>query len=313
MPGFVGIDVSKARLDVSVRPGGDCWSVVHDDDGIADLVNRLQMLNVDGVVAEATGGYEKHMVAALAIAGLPIVVVNPRQIRDFARASGRLAKTDTLDAAVLAQFAETMRPPVRSLPDAETQNLASLLDRRRQLLEMQTAETHRLNNASVTIQREIRTHLTWLKKRLKALDRDLDQAIQSSELFRQRDELLQSAPGVGPGLSRTLIAELPELGQLDRKEIAALVGVAPFNRDSGTWRGRRSIWGGRMVVRNILYMATLAARRYNAVIAEFYQRLIDAGKPYKVAMVACMRKLLVILNAMVKSHTHWRPKSTVNA
>lgn len=309
---FVGIDVSKDRLDVAVRPGEEQWSVAHEDDGLAELLSRLQTLPLQLVVVEATGGYEARLVAALATAGLPVALVNPRQVRDFARASGRLAKTDALDALVLAQFAETMRPPVRPLPDDQTQCLAALMNRRRQLIEMHTAESNRLASASTVVQREIRAHLTWLKKRLRAVDRELDDAIQSSALWRQRDAVLQSAPGVGPTLARTLLADLPELGQLDRRQIAALVGVAPFNRDSGAWRGRRCIWGGRSHVRHVLYMASLAATRFNPVIKTFYQRLIAAGKKFKVALVACMRKLLTILNAMVKHGTLWRTQPQTN-
>lgn len=309
---FVGIDVSKDLLDVAVRPVEEAWSVAYEEDGLLQVVTRLQALSVQLVVVEATGGYEARVVAALATAGLPVALVNPRRVRDFARASGRLAKTDSLDARVLAEFAETMRPPTRPLPDVDTQHLAALMNRRRQLIEMHTAESNRLQAAPTAMQREIRTHLTWLQKRLTALDRELDQAIQSSELWRQRDALLQSTPGVGPTLARTLLAELPELGQLDRRQIAALVGLAPFNRDSGTLRGRRCIWGGRSHVRHVLYMATLAATRFNAAIKVFYQRLIAAGKRFKVALVACMRKLLTILNAMVRQGTHWRTQPITN-
>lgn len=310
---FVGVDVSKDRLDVAVRPRDERWSVAHDDDGIMSLVSRLQGLTVQLIVVEATGGYEARLVAALATAGLPVVLINPRQVRDFARACGRLAKTDTLDAAVLAHFADSMRPPVRPLPDDDTQRLAALMGRRRQLIEMQTAELNRVASAPATLQREIRAHLIWLKKRMVALDHQLGDAIKSSDLWRRRDEVLQSTPGVGPTLTRTLLAELPELGRLDRRQIAALVGIAPFNRDSGTQRGRRTIWGGRAHVRHILYMATLTATRYNYAIKDFYQRLVAAGKKFKVAMVACMRKLLTILNAMVKHDTLWRTQPQTNA
>lgn len=303
---YVGIDVSKDHLDIAVSAEGESWTVAHDDAGVSALVQRLQGLAVRLVVVEATGGYEARVVAALATAGLPVTLVNPRQVRDFARASGRLAKTDVLDARMLAQFAETMRPPVRPLPDAETQHLAALMNRRRQLIEMHTAESNRLRAATVAMQQEIQAHLTWLKKRLAALDRELGKAVQASELWRHRDALLQSTPGVGPTLARTLLADLPELGSLDRRQIAALVGVAPFNRDSGTWRGRRSVWGGRSHVRHVLYMAALTATRYNRTIKSFYQRLITAGKKFKVAIVACMRKLLTILNAMLKHGTQWR-------
>lgn len=255
---------------------------------------------------EATGGLEVALLSALAAAGLPVVAVNPRQVRDFARASGQLAKTDRVDAHILAQFAEAIRPPVRPLPDEQTQALAALVTRRRQLLEMLQAEKNRLRLTAAPIRRRVQTHITWLKRELAALDKDLTRTIRTSSVWRERDDVLRSVPGVGPVFVSTLFAHLPELGTLSRKQIAALVGVAPFARDSGSLRGRRMIWGGRAPVRAALYMATLVATRYNSVIRTFYQRLCQAGKVKKVALTACMRKLLTILNAMLKTGTVWQ-------
>lgn len=304
-PVFVGIDVSKDQLDVALRPSAERWAVANDDAGIATLVDRLRALTPALIVLEATGGLELPLTGALAV-GLPVVVVNPRQVRDFAKATGKLAKTDALDAAVLAQFAEAVRPALRPLPDAAMQELSGLLARRRQLLEMRTAEQNRLGMARPPVRKGIRAHIAWLDRHLAQTDDDLARAIRESPVWREKDDLLQSAPGVGPGLARTLLADLPELGTLNRKQIAALVGVAPLNRDSGTLRGRRSVWGGRAHVRAALYMSALAATRYNPVIRAFYQRLCAAGKPKKVALTACMHKLLGILNSMVKHRTPWR-------
>ncbi|MCJ7509700.1 MAG: IS110 family transposase [Dehalococcoidia bacterium] len=301
----VGIDVAKDRLDVAQRPGTEAWWVTNDESGIADLVARLKALGPTLVVLEATGGIELPAVGALAAAGLPVVVVNPRQVREFARATGRLAKTDAIDAQVLAQFAEAVRPALRPLPDAATHQLSSLVTRRRQVIEMLTAEKNRLRTAAPAVCGHIKEHIVWLERSLSDLDRELGQVIHSSDIWRAQDNLLQSAPGVGPVLSTTLLAELPELGSLNRKEIAALVGVAPLNRDSGTLRGRRTVWGGRSQVRAALYMAALVATRRNPVIRAFYDRLVGAGKPKKVALTACMRKLLTILNAMIRHQTPW--------
>ena len=303
---FVGIDVSKARLDVALLPTGDGWAVANDERGIAVLVDRLLGLSPTLIVLEATGGLELPLTGALAATGLPVVVVNPRQVRDFAKATGRLAKTDALDAAVLAQFAEAVRPALRPLPDAATQALSALLTRRRQLLEMRTAEQNRLGSARSPVRKGIRAHITWLDHRLADLDLDLGRTIRESPVWREQDDLLQSTPGVGPVLARTLLADLPELGTLNRKQVAALVGVAPLNRDSGTLRGRRTIWGGRAPVRAALYMSALAATRFNPVIKAFYQRLCAAGKAKKVALTACSHKLLMILNAMVKHRIPWQ-------
>lgn len=302
---FVGIDVAKAHLDVALHPSGETWTVPNDEAGIATLVAQLQQRRVARIVLEATGGLELPLLGALGAAALPAVAVNPRQVRDFAKALGRLAKTDRLDAQVLALFAERVRPALRPLPDAATQALSALVARRRQVVEMLTAEKNRRGQAPPAIQADITTHIAWLEARLKRLEKELGQHLKQSPLWRAQDDLLQSAPGVGPVLSRTLLADLPELGTLDRKQIAALVGVAPLNRDSGTLRGARTCWGGRAAVRAVLYMATVAATRCNPVIQTFYRRLCAAGKAKKVALTACMRKLLTILNAMVKHRTPW--------
>jgi len=302
----VGIEVSKATLDVALTPGTEPWSAANDAAGIAAVVARLTGLRPALVVLEATGGYERAVVAALAAAGLPVVVANPRQIRAFARAVGQLAKTDRLDAAVLARFGAQVRPAPRPLPDAQAQALDALLTRRRQLLEMLTAEKNRLAAAPAAVRRGITQHIRWLERQLAEGDTDLGRLIEASPVWRAQDDLLQSVPGVGPVLSRTLLGELPELGRLTHKQIAALVGVAPMARDSGAWRGRRGVAGGRAPVRTALYMAAVTAAHHNPVIRVFYQRLRAAGKPAKVALTACMRKLLTILNAMVRSGTYWR-------
>ena len=304
---FVGIDVSKATLDVAVRPSGEPWHAANDDAGIAALVARLRPLAPALIVLEATGGCETAVVAALAAAGLTVVVANPRQVRDFAKATGQLAKTDALDAQVLALFAERVRPEPRPLPDAAVQALDALLTRRRQLLEMLVAEQNRLGFAAAAVRRDITQHIHWLQRRLRDVDEDLEQAVRSSPVWRLKEDLLRSVPGVGPVVSRTLLGELPELGTLTHKQIAALVGVAPRARNSGTLRGKRIVWGGRAPVRAALYMGALVATRYNPRIQACYTRLRAAGKPAKVALVACMRKLLTILNAILRTGTPWRP------
>jgi transposase len=306
---FVGIDVSKASLDVALRPDNTHWSCGNDDAEISALVKRLRKLRPTLIVLEATGGLEIPVVAALASAALPVVVVNPRQVRDFAKATGKLAKTDSIDAGVLAWFGEALRPEIRPLKDPETQELAALLTRRRQLTDMLTAEKNRLYSAPKRVRKDIKTHIAWLEKRLKDVNNDLNKAIKQSPVWGEYDEILQSTPGVGPVLSVTLLAALPELGTLNRRQIASLAGVAPFNRDSGKFKGKRAIWGGRAEVRSVLYMSTLAAVRCNPIIRSFYQRLIKAGKKHKVAMTACMRKLLTILNIMMKNRTHWHYQS----
>jgi transposase len=303
---IVGIDIAKKRRDVHVRPQAETFAVAADETGVQDLVTRLQGLAPRLVVLEATGGYEVPVAAALATAGLPVAVVNPRQVRDFARATGRLAKTDVLDAQMLALFGEAVRPPVRALPDEQAQNLAELVGRRRQLVEMLAAETNRQRQArEPRVRQRIAAHREWLRAALQELERDLRETIRGTEIWREREEVLKSVPGVGDVTAQTLIAELPELGQLDRRRIAALVGIAPLNRDSGTFRGRRMIGGGRATVRTVLYMAAITAIRCNTVIAAQYQRLVAAGRPGKVALVAAMRKLLVILNAMVRDGRRW--------
>ena len=304
-PIFVGIDISKARLDVAMRPSDETESVSHDGAGIDSLVKRFKEIGPALIVLEATGGFERQVLRALASAELPIVAINPRQVRDFAKATGQLAKTDRIDAMILAHFAQAVRPDVRSLPDQVTLELRALVTRRRQITEMIVAENNRLSSASKTLGKRIEAHIRWLERELERADHDLDQAIRQSPIWQENQDLLKSVPGIGPIVSRTLLAELPELGKLNRREIAALVGVAPFNRDSGQWKGRRAIWGGRASVRAALYMAALVASRRNAVIRVLYQRLLKAGKARKVALVACMRKLLTILNAMIKHKTRW--------
>ena len=304
---FVGIDVSKDRLDVAVRPSGELWSVPQSPEALAGLVARLVALAPTLIVLEATGGLEAALVAALALAALPLAVVNPRQVRDFAKATGRLAKTDALDAAVLAHFADAVRPTPRVLPDADTQALDALMARRRQLVEMRVAEQNRKASCRNTaVAKTLDAHIRWLGAQLKELDRDLGTWLRSSPVWREKEDLLRSVPGVGAVLSRTLLAELPELGRLSHKEIAALVGVAPLNRDSGTQHGRRQVWGGRAPVRAALYMGALVGVRRNATLRAFYERLRAGGKLPKVALTACMHKLLTILNAMVKHGTPWR-------
>jgi transposase len=305
---FVGLDVAKDHLDGHVRPSGEAFVVSHDEAGLIQLVARLQALRPTLVVLEATGGYEATVAATLASAHLPVAVVNPRQIRDFARATGTLAKTDTLDAHVIARFAEAVRPAVRPLPTEDAQHLSELVARRRQLVEMLGAEANRrrlIRNRA--LQRRIDAHITWLEQALRDLETDLHDTIRSSPAWRETENLLRSVPGVGPITASTLIAELPELGHLDRRQIAALVGVAPFNRDSGTLRGRRMIQGGRRPVRRVLYMATITATRHNPVLTTFYQRLRTTGHPTKVALVAALRKLLTILNAILRDRRPWHP------
>ena len=304
-PIFVGIDVSKARLDVAIGPTGERDSVVNDKVGIKALVKRLAEIQPTLIVMEATGSMERQVSAALGGAGLPVVVVNPRQVRDFAKATGQLAKTDSIDALVLARFAEAVRPAVRPLPDEVTLELRALTSRRRQITEMIVAERNRIANASQAVRKRIDAHIRWLEAELERADKDLDQSIRQSPIWRENEDLLRSVPSIGPVVSRTLLAELAELGKLNRKQIAALVGIAPLNRDSGTFRGRRGIWGGRATVRAALYMAALVASRRNCVIRAFYNRLRAGGKAPKVALVACMRKLLTILNAMIKHKTRW--------
>jgi transposase len=308
---FIGIDVAKAQLEFACRPTGETGTVVNEEDGIRALRERCQALAPTLIVLEATGGYEAAVVAALATAGLPVVVANPRQVRDFAKATGQLAKTDALDAQVLALFAERVRPTPRPLPDEAAQALDALLTRRRQLVEMLTAERNRLLVARPAVRRDLQQHIRFLERRLREADDDLHTAVKASPAWRVKDDLLQSVPGVGRVVSLTLLAELPELGRLSHKESAALVGVAPLNRDSGTLRGKRLVYGGRAPVRAVLYRAALVASKYNPVIRSFYMRLRAAGKPAKVALTACMRKLLTILNAIARDGAPWNPTRTL--
>ncbi|HMA27565.1 MAG TPA: IS110 family transposase [Solirubrobacterales bacterium] len=307
-PVFVGIDIAKAELVVAVRPTGEQWTTAHTEAAGPALVARLQALAPQLIVCEASGGYEIPVAGLLGAAALPIVVVNPRQVRDFAKATGRLAKTDRLDAALLAHFAEAVQPAVRPLPDAATQLLAALVTRRRQLVEMLTAEENRRGLLPPALRADLQDHIADLRRRVARLDQDLDQHLRASPIWRAQEDLLRSVPGIGPVTARTLLAALPELGTLDRRAIAALVGVAPLARDSGTLRGRRSCWGGRATVRAPLFMATLAGVRCNPVLAAFYAHLLAQGKCKKVALIACMRKLITILNAMVRSQTRWAPR-----
>lgn len=304
----VGLDVAKEHLAVHVLPSEEAFTVGADETGLATLATRLTPLTPTRIVLEATGGYEVPVAAALAAAGLPVVVVNPRQIRDFAKATGTLAKTDALDARIIAQFAAAIRPPVRPLPDADAQRLGALVTRRRQLLEMLGAESHRRRQArDPQLQRRIAAHVTWLERALREVDAELRDTIQASPVWRAREQLLSSVPGIGPVTAQTVLAELPELGQVGHRQIAALVGVAPFAWESGTLRGKRAIRGGRPTVRRVLYMATLVAVRRNPILAAFYQRLRARGRPAKVALVAAMRKLLTILNAMLRDRREWQP------
>lgn len=302
---IIGIDVSKARLDVAMYPSGERQSLVHDQTVIKELVKGLAKVKPRLIVLEASGGLERQVTRALASAELPVVVVNPRQVRDFAKATGQLAKTDSIDAWVLARFGDAVRPALRPLPAEATLEIRALTARRRQLVEMTVAEKNRLARASKSVRKGIEAHIAWLEQQLERADNDLDRSIRQSPVWKEQEELLRSVPSIGPTTSRVLLAELPELGTLNRKQICALVGIAPLNRDSGTLKGRRMIWGGRATVRSTLYMATLVATRFNPVIRDFYKRLRSKGKAAKVALIACMRKLLTILNSMIKHKTRW--------
>lgn len=302
---FIGVDVSKERLDCYCRPTGITFSCDNSPTGITDLIQWVAVQQPQLIVLEATGGLERPLAAALYAAQLPTVVVNPRQVRDFARAIGQLAKTDRIDAAVIAHFGEAVNPEMRPLPDHLTQQMDALMTRRRQLVQMLAAERNHLVSAPVQVQNYVKEHISQLEELIKKLDQDIDQMITGSPIWKTKENLLRSVKGVGPVLSRTLLAELPELGQISHQEISKLVGVAPLNNDSGKHKGKRSCWGGRASVRGSLYMATLSATRCNPVIKEFYQRLIAKGKAKKVAIVACMRKMLITLNAIVKSNKPW--------
>lgn len=305
---FIGIDVSKNLLDLADSLTQETWQEANQEAGITAVVDRLTPLNPTLIVLEATGGLEIPLASALYANRLPVVVVNPRQVRDFAKASGKLAKTDAIDARVLAHFAAAIRPDVRKIKDQETQELAALVTRRRQLIGMLAMEKNRLRQAPKWIRKDIKDHIQSLKKRLRNIDRELSITIKNSAVWRENDQIIQSLPGAGPVLSISLLAGVPELGGLNRRQIAALVGVAPLNRDSGQFRGRRCVWGGRANVRAALYMAAVSAMRHNPVIRVFYERLIEKGKPFKVAITACMRKLLTTLNTMIKKRTFWSTK-----
>ena len=302
---FVGIDVSKEKLDVAVRPSGELMSFSNDEDGISMMADFIERFLPLLIAFEATGGLETAAVGMLTAQGLPVVVIKPRQVRDFAKATGKLAKTDAIDAHVIARFGESVRPEVRPLKDEETQKLSALITRRRQIVEMITAEKNRLSRTTPWTVKDIQKHIAWLEKCLKKADKNLSDLLRKSPVWREKDDILQSTPGVGPVLSMTLLSSLPELETLNRKQIAALVGVAPLNRDSGLFRGQRMIWGGRGRIRSVLYMSVTCAIRFNPMLKTFYQRLRDAGKLHKVAMTAFMRKLVVILNTMIKNRTHW--------
>ncbi|MBI4236535.1 MAG: IS110 family transposase [Chloroflexi bacterium] len=304
---YVGIDVSKEWLDVAVRPEGTGWRVAQDEAGIAALVVRLREEAPCLVVMEATGGYETLVAAALGAAGIPLAVVNPRQVRDFARSLGRLAKTDQLDAQVIAHFGEATKPVAQPLVETEARELEALVARRRQVLQMRVAEQQRHQRALPVVRQRIDRVLAVLDQELRDVEQDLGNRLRHSPLWQEHQDLLKSVPGVGPALTFSLLADLPELGALSGKQVAALVGVAPMNRDSGHWRGKRACWGGRASVRAALYMPTVLAVRWNPVLRQFYERLVAAGKPKKVALVACMHTLLTILNAMLKHRTAWEP------
>ena len=304
---FVGIDVAKDRLDVHVRPTGEAFAVARDSEGVAALVERLAGLKPGLIVLEATGGFETVVAGAVAAAGLPLAVVNPRQIREFARATGRLAKTDKLDAEINALFAERIQPEPRPIPNDQARALAELIARRRQVVDMMTMERNRRHMlTSKRLIRSVDRLLAVLQRELSSLEQELDDTVRGTPAWREKEELLTSVPGVGNGLARTLLADLPELGQLGRRQIASLVGVSPFNRDSGHFRGRRTTWGGRAKVRSVLYMGALVASRHNPILSAFYRRLLADGKEKKVALTAVMRKLLVILNAIVRDGTPWQ-------
>ena len=308
MDKFVGIDIAKDTFDLCITPPGEMWHVAYDDAGIEQVCNRLAIEAPTLIVMEATGGLETRLASELAAKGLPVAVINPRQARDFAKAMGQLAKTDLVDAAMLCAFARAIRPEVRTLKDQDTRDLDELVSRRRQLIAMRVQETLRLGTAaSKALHKSLQAHISWLDKRIADLDDDLAQRLQSSDAWRTKDNLLRGIPGVGAVTSLTLLAKCPELGKLDRREIAALTGVAPLASDSGKHRGKRAIWGGRADIRAVLYMATVSAIRCNPAIKVFAERLKKAGKPTKVVIVACMRKLLVIMNAMLKNHAPWNP------
>ncbi len=312
VPVFVGVDVAKDSFDFNIRPAGDAASLPCSPAGIRQFITRLRLFQVQLVVMEATGGYEKLLAAELAAAGLPVVVVNPRQVHDFAKACGRLAKNDRLDAEIIARFAEAIRPQIRPLPSSDSQALSELVARRRQLVELQTAESNRLQTARAPkVQKSIRRLLSVIGKQIADLDNELDKTISNSPVWKEKDDLLQSVKGIGPATAHTLLADVPELGLLNRRDLAALIGLAPYDHDSGSLKGIRCISGGRAHVRTALYMATLTAIKWNPAIRRFYQRLISKGKAFKVALTACMRKLLSVLNMILKTKQPWRDSCSV--
>jgi len=306
---FVGIDVSKSTLDVCIEPAVQTLHVAYDEAGIKQIVVRLKEVNPTLIVMEATGGLEVRIATALAGKGLPVAVINPRQARDFAKATGQLAKTDQVDAAVLAAFAQAIRPQVRPLKDADTRALDDMVSRRRQLIDMRVQETLRLGTAaSKPLEKSLNKHIAWLDKQIAKIDTDLTNRLRKSDIWRTKDDLLRGIPGVGPVTTLTMLAKCPELGKLNRREIAALIGVAPLANDSGKHRGKRFVWGGRADVRAVLYMAAVSAIKHNDSIKAFAERLRKTGKPPKVVIVACMRKLLTMMNSMLKNNTPWNPK-----
>ena len=304
---WVGVDVSKAHLDVAIGASGEFWRVGNDAVGIAQTADRLAQMNPQRVVVESTGGLERPIISRLRMEGVSVALVNPQRVREFAKSTGLLAKTDKLDAHLLARFGQAVKPEHTNLPSEEEQRLSALVARRRQLIDIRTAETNRLGSAHAETLPDIKEHLAWLEKRITELEQQIDQIIQDHPDFKIKNDILRSVPGIGPVASAILIADLPELGQHDRKVVAALVGVAPFNNDSGFRKGRRRVKGGRSSVRTVLYMATISATRFNPVIKSFYERLLKVGKLKKVAIVACMRKLLTILNAMLRDKKPWHP------
>lgn len=309
---YVGIDVSKSSLEVCIlreddrQEGGESFVVSNDQEGVQEMLSRLEGASVELAVMEATGRYERLAATMLAASSISVAIVNPRQARDFAKAIGQLAKTDKIDAFVLARFAKAVEPRTSVIPEEEAVALQGILARRRQLIEMLVSENNRLKLASKPLAKRIRAHVQWLEKEIERIDGDLDRAIEENAAFKANEALLRSVPGVGRVLSRTLLAELPELGEITHRRLCALVGVAPFNRDSGQRSGKREAWGGRAPVRALLYMSALVATRHNPAIKEFYERLFSTGKPKKVALVACMRKLLTILNALMRDGANWR-------
>lgn len=304
-PNYVGVDVAKDSMEVTVHEGKEHWAYANDENGLTKFLAKMKRLSPALIVLEATGGYEITIAGELQSRGFPVAVVNPRHIRDFAKSLGILAKTDYLDAKVIARYAATVQPSPRVLPDEESQRLGAIIMSRRQIVGMLTAEKNRLQQAAPAVRERIKQHIDWLKEELDDINKELKHLVEDNPEWKEKSEIMQSIPGVGPNLAITLLSDFPELGNLNRKQIAALGGVAPFNRDSGTLRGKRAVWGGREVVRSATYMSTFVAIRFNPLLKSFFERLIVAGKPYKVAMVACMRKLLCILNAMLKNRTSW--------